>query len=50
VEEGADPSTGTGTPITRSKVEIEITPQISAESSVGANGSSELGIAWKRDY
>jgi translocation and assembly module TamB len=50
VEEGADPSTGTGTPTTRSKVEIEITPQISAESRVGANGSSEVGITWKRDY
>lgn len=50
VEEGADPNTGNSTPTTRSKVEIEITPQISAESRMGADGSTEVGIGWKRDY
>jgi hypothetical protein len=49
-EEGAAPSTGTATPTTRSRIEVEITPQISAESRVGFNGSSEIGIGWKRDY
>ena len=50
VEEGADPSTGTATPTTRSRIEVEIMPQINAESRVGINGSSEIGIGWKRDY
>jgi translocation and assembly module TamB len=50
VEEGADPSTGTATPTTRSRIEVEITPHISAESRVGISGSSEIGIGWKRDY
>ncbi len=50
VEEGADPNTGSSTPTTRSKVEIEITPQISAQSRMGADGSTEVGIGWKHDY
>tara|TARA_R110000868_G_scaffold71948_2_gene210052 strand:+ start:7840 stop:12039 length:4200 start_codon:yes stop_codon:yes gene_type:complete len=32
------------------KVEIEVTPQISVETRVGQNASSEVGVNWKWDY
>jgi hypothetical protein len=32
------------------KPQAEITPHITAKSRVGINGSSEIGIGWKRDY
>tara|TARA_R110000868_G_scaffold20217_6_gene85844 strand:- start:12411 stop:16610 length:4200 start_codon:yes stop_codon:yes gene_type:complete len=32
------------------KVEIEVTPQISIETRVGQNASSEVGVNWKWDY
>ncbi len=32
------------------KVEIEVTPQVSVETRVGQNASSEVGVNWKWDY
>lgn len=32
------------------KVEIDVTPQISVETRVGQNASSEVGVNWKWDY
>ena len=32
------------------KVEIEVSPQISVETRVGQNASSEVGVNWKWDY
>lgn len=32
------------------KVEIDVTPQISLETRVGQNASSEVGVNWKWDY
>ena len=34
----------------RAKVEIEITPNISVETDVGAQGSQGIGLNWKMDY
>jgi translocation and assembly module TamB len=34
----------------RAKVEVEITPNISVETDVGAQGSQGIGLNWKMDY
>lgn len=44
LEQGAGAETG------RANVEFELTPNISVESSVGANTEGGLGILWKYDY
>ncbi|HTZ78946.1 MAG TPA: translocation/assembly module TamB domain-containing protein [Stellaceae bacterium] len=44
VEQGASAQS------TRSQVEVEITPHITAQSSVGVDGSSRVGLDWRYDY
>ena len=41
---------GAATQSTRSRVEVEITPHITAQSSMGADGSSQVGLDWRYDY
>jgi translocation and assembly module TamB len=41
---------GASTQSTRSKVEVEIMPHVTAQSSMGASGSSQLGLDWRYDY
>ena len=35
---------------TQATVEVEVTPNISVESGVGADNSGRLGVKWKWDY
>ena len=44
VKAGASVGSGTAT------VEIEVTPRIKVEGTVGSSDKSEIGIKWKRDY
>jgi translocation and assembly module TamB len=44
VEKGLGANTG------KASVEIELTPHISVETDVGANGESGVGVNWKWDY
>src|SRR5262249_19131891 len=44
VEQGASAQS------TRARVEIDVTPHISAYSSVGAESSSSVGVDWRYDY
>ena len=32
------------------KVEIDVTPQISVDTRIGQNASSDIGVNWKWDY
>ncbi|HUN47396.1 MAG TPA: translocation/assembly module TamB domain-containing protein, partial [Stellaceae bacterium] len=41
---------GASTQSTRSRVEIEIMPHVTAQSSMGADGSSQVGLDWRYDY
>ncbi len=42
--------TGSGVDAGRVRVELEVTPRISLETSVGANSQAGLGARWKYDY
>lgn len=41
---------GTGQESTRARVEFEVTPHISLETSVGVTAQSGVGVLWKYDY
>jgi translocation and assembly module TamB len=41
---------GTSTSSSRAKVEIELRPNISMETKVGATGGNAIGLNWKMDY
>lgn len=41
---------GTTSQSTRTKVEIELTPNVTVESSVGANAAAGVGVNWRWDY
>lgn len=34
----------------RARVEVELTPSVSVESSAGATGQNRVGLNWKKDY
>jgi translocation and assembly module TamB len=44
VERGAEATSG------KARIEVEVTPSISVESSTGAAGQSSIGLNWKHDY
>jgi len=44
IERGAESSSS------KARVEVEVTPSISVESSTGATGDSNVGVNWKHDY
>jgi len=44
VERGAETSSS------KARIEVEITPYLSVESSTGAVGESSVGVHWKHDY
>jgi translocation and assembly module TamB len=41
---------GASTDSTRTKVEVELTPNLTVESDVGANASAGVGVNWRWDY
>lgn len=44
VERGAQSASG------KARIEVEVTPSISVESSTGASGDNSVGVNWKHDY
>jgi translocation and assembly module TamB len=44
IEQGAEQQS------TRTKVEVEVLPNVTVDSSVGANSSAGVGVNWKWDY
>lgn len=44
VEQGMDPQSS------KAKVQVEVTPNITVESEVGANSEGGMGVRWKWDY
>jgi translocation and assembly module TamB len=44
VEQGLDPQSS------KAKVQVEVTPNVSVESEMGANSEGGMGVRWKWDY
>jgi len=44
VEQGLDPQSS------KAKVQVEVTPNVSVESEVGANSEGGMGVRWRWDY
>ena len=41
---------GTATGSGKAKVEVQVLPHVSVDSSVGADAQSDIGVNWKWDY
>jgi autotransporter translocation and assembly factor TamB len=44
VEQGLDPQSS------KAKVQVEVTPNITVESEIGANSEGGMGVRWKWNY